>query len=232
MLGQRLPGNDYTRLRFRRELYALIPYYGAPTLFLTVNPGDIYSAALCYFAGVTKLDRAAQSRDGLDALCDEIGFDDHERAKLDQHFVTTDKTLAEDLPSLEERAKLIAGDPVASADFFHTLIKAILDYMVGSSQHSRSPNRRFGVLGNINSYYGTIESQGRGSLHLHLLVWIRHAPSHSELEQRMKDPSYLKQLFAYLEDVVCGMQRPNMTCLGSDESSTTRSVIVMRLHTE
>ncbi|CAF2941478.1 unnamed protein product, partial [Rotaria sp. Silwood2] len=58
-----------------------------------------------------------------------------------------------------KRAEIIASHPVATAKFFHLLISNILNTMISG-----------GVLGPIKAYFGTVESQGRGSLHLHLLI--------------------------------------------------------------
>ncbi|KAF7301695.1 ATP-dependent DNA helicase [Mycena indigotica] len=37
--------------------------------------------------------------------------------------------------------------------------------------------RSCGVIGYVNGYIGTVEAQARGSLHLHLLLWLRGAPT-------------------------------------------------------
>jgi hypothetical protein len=62
--------------------------------------------------------------------------------------------------------KIIAtSDPVAVAQFFHTTCKAILDGLLGSKPGET------GILGDISNYFGVVESNGRGMLHLHALVW-------------------------------------------------------------
>ncbi|CAF4689438.1 unnamed protein product, partial [Rotaria sp. Silwood2] len=60
-----------------------------------------------------------------------------------------------------KRAEIVASHPVATAKYFHLLITNILITMISG-----------GVLGPTKAYFGTVESQGQGSLHLHLLIWL------------------------------------------------------------
>jgi hypothetical protein len=38
-----------------------------------------------------------------------------------------------------------------------------------------------GVFGETSDYYGTVEQQGRLTLHLHMLIWIKSALSPQEI---------------------------------------------------
>ncbi|CAF3198048.1 unnamed protein product [Rotaria sp. Silwood2] len=89
-----------------------------------------------------------------------------------------DKVLPEALGTSYERANIIATHPVAAAKFFNCLIKRVLKSLVLG-----------GVLGPVNAYFGTVENQDRGSLHLHLLIWLNHEFTPA-------------QLLKYLEDIV------------------------------
>ena len=59
-----------------------------------------------------------------------------------------------------------------------------------------------GVFGPIKSYYGTVESQGRGSLHLHMLLWLNDTPSPARLREAIKSETYRRRLIDYLEDII------------------------------
>ncbi|CAF4151243.1 unnamed protein product [Adineta steineri] len=74
-----------------------------------------------------------------------------------------DNIQIEQLLNTYKRAEIIASHPVATAKFFHLLITNILETIIVD-----------GVLGPIKAYFGTVESQGRGSLHLHFLIWLDH----------------------------------------------------------
>ena len=85
----------------------------------------------------------------------------------------------------------MASHPVATAKFFHVLISNILNTLLVG-----------GILGPIKAYFGTVESQGRGSLHLHLLAWLDHDMKPADLKQKIQDPDFREKLLAYLEDIV------------------------------
>ncbi|KAF9039928.1 hypothetical protein BJ165DRAFT_1416403 [Panaeolus papilionaceus] len=62
-------------------------------------------------------------------------------------------------------------------------------------------NRKQGVLGTTNAYYGCIEAQGRGSLHCHMLVWIDGSLNPDELRHRLlNDPDFERNFVTFLED--------------------------------
>ncbi|KAK0224909.1 hypothetical protein EDD85DRAFT_778027, partial [Armillaria nabsnona] len=58
-----------------------------------------------------------------------------------------------------------------------------------------------GAYGNVSSYYGAVEQQGRLTLHLHLIAWICNALSPQEIWDCIigEDSEFQRQLFAYLE---------------------------------
>ncbi len=56
---------------------------------------------------------------------------------------------------------------VAVAKFFHIICDAIFMSLFGAGQTAG------GLFGSISNYFVTIETNGRGMLHLHCLVWLR-----------------------------------------------------------
>ncbi|KAI0043091.1 hypothetical protein FA95DRAFT_1499130, partial [Auriscalpium vulgare] len=58
-----------------------------------------------------------------------------------------------------------------------------------------------GLYGNTSGYYGTVEQQGRLTLHLHMLLWIRNALTPQEIKDRImaNDSAFQKALVEYLE---------------------------------
>ena len=59
-----------------------------------------------------------------------------------------------------------------------------------------------GVLSPVRGYYGTVENQGRGSLHLHMLIWLDHKMTPGVLRNNVRDATFRKDLIGYLEDIV------------------------------
>ncbi|CAF4200105.1 unnamed protein product [Rotaria sp. Silwood2] len=102
-----------------------------------------------------------------------------------------DNIQIEQLMTTYKRAEIIASHPVATAKFFHLLITNILDTMIVG-----------GVLGPIKAYFGTVENQGRGSLHLHLLIWLDHEFKPSDLKEKIQNADFREKLKAYLEDII------------------------------
>ncbi|CAM4822210.1 unnamed protein product [Rotaria magnacalcarata] len=102
-----------------------------------------------------------------------------------------DKILPEALGTSYERVKTIATHPVATAKFFNCLIKTILKSLVLG-----------GVLGPTKAYFGTVENQGRGSLHLHLLIWLNHEFTPTQLKQQIQNEDFRQKLVQYLEDII------------------------------
>ncbi|CAF1608295.1 unnamed protein product, partial [Adineta ricciae] len=102
-----------------------------------------------------------------------------------------DNILVEDMRTTYERAHIIAGHPVAAAKFFNVLIKNILKFLV-----------LCGIVGPTSAYFGTVESQGRGSLHLHPLIWLGHDFTPAQLKEKIQDSEFRAKLLSYIEDVV------------------------------
>ncbi|CAF2184594.1 unnamed protein product, partial [Rotaria magnacalcarata] len=84
-----------------------------------------------------------------------------------------DNIQIEQLMTTYKRAEIIASHPVATAKFFHLLITNILATIIVG-----------GVLEPIKAYFGTVENQGRGSLHLDLLIWLDHDFKPSDLKEK------------------------------------------------
>ncbi|KAI9182947.1 hypothetical protein H9P43_003863 [Blastocladiella emersonii ATCC 22665] len=73
------------------------------------------------------------------------------------------------------RRVFAAEDPVAVARYFDLLVTTtVKDMIVGT------PNRP-GVLGPVLGYIGTVEAQGRGSLHAHASIWASGVSSQTEI---------------------------------------------------
>jgi hypothetical protein len=102
-----------------------------------------------------------------------------------------DNIQIEQLMTTYKRAEIIASHPVATAKFFHLLITNILDTMIVG-----------GVLGPVKAYFGTVENQGRGSLHLHLLIWLDHDFKPSDLKEKIQNVDFREKLKEYLEDII------------------------------
>lgn len=100
----------------------------------------------------------------------------------------------------KERNLLVLNNPVGAARFFDFVVRLVLKHVLGvGSNHD-------GLYGKTAAYYGTVEQQGRLTLHLHMLLWIKSALSPQEIRDRImsSDIEFTKELVDYLESVHCG----------------------------
>ncbi|KAI9069658.1 hypothetical protein FKP32DRAFT_1608308 [Trametes sanguinea] len=101
--------------------------------------------------------------------------------------IDIDHFLAAVGPSSDARGRNIAHDPYAAAKFFHFMIDQIVEtpFTVRSEE---------GVLGPVSAYIGAVETQGRGCLHLHMLLWLPNTPSPDEEFRQRNIRAYLPGL--------------------------------------
>ncbi|KAF8830527.1 hypothetical protein HHX47_DHR2001129 [Lentinula edodes] len=96
-----------------------------------------------------------------------------------------------------ERTTSVAQNPVAGAQFFHITVQNLLDILLGLKRANRK-----GIFGEVSVYYGVVEAQGRGSLHIHLLLWLEKGLSPKDIKQKCdSDPVWLRKLLQWYDDV-------------------------------
>jgi hypothetical protein len=113
------------------------------------------------------------------------------------YFADTGEKFSPELRSSAVRNHLIASNPVAAARFFDLMVRSFIKNVLGV-EHEHP-----GLYGKTSGYYGTVEQQGRLTLHLHLLLWIAGALSPQDIRDRLmsKDSVFQQELIQYLESV-------------------------------
>ncbi|XP_044714446.1 uncharacterized protein HRG_11997 [Hirsutella rhossiliensis] len=112
------------------------------------------------------------------------------------HDYESAKELLADLRERYDRIALSTMDPVSSAIFFHREISLFFDKYVNTGQES--------IFGKISHYYATVETNERGSLHLHGLLWLDGNMRLPNLMDDMANPaeeSYRAQVIRYIDSV-------------------------------
>ncbi|KAJ5117595.1 hypothetical protein N7448_011227 [Penicillium atrosanguineum] len=95
------------------------------------------------------------------------------------------------------RYVIATSDPVAMARFFHYIYKAVLDGLLGS----KSTDIR--ILRDISNYFGVVESNRRGMLHLYIVVWVRGNLGFIRLHDRvLADGDFANRMIGFLEAIV------------------------------
>src|SRR4051794_39877499 len=95
------------------------------------------------------------------------------------------------------RLATATSNPVAIAQFFHHTCKAIFDGFL------HSPTSEIGILGQVSNHFGVVETNGRGMLHLHALVWLAGNLSFDTLRHRLlEDDEFAARMVRYLETII------------------------------
>ena len=106
-------------------------------------------------------------------------------------------------PDSVERAINMASDPFAAAKYFHFMIRTILECLFGISKGRNGIIvRREGIFGIVKSYIGTVEAQGRGTLHLHMLLWLEGAPTARELKDALMTEGFHERMKQYIKQTI------------------------------
>jgi hypothetical protein len=113
------------------------------------------------------------------------------------YFADTSEKFSPVIRAPDECYRLIANNPVAGARFFHFMVENFIQHVLGVGE------RHPGLYGKTSAYYGTVEQQGRLTLHLHLLLWIKGSLTPQEIRDRIMDPDsdFQKKMVEYLESV-------------------------------
>ncbi|KAF7310022.1 ATP-dependent DNA helicase [Mycena indigotica] len=114
--------------------------------------------------------------------------------------INLDDFIAKSGPSATTRDAIIGADPFAAAEYFHLVIRLLFKDMLGIKVGVKGAiERETGVLGVINGYIGTVEAQGRGSLHLHLLLWLRGAPTAQQMQEALQSDEFLARVKSFIK---------------------------------
>ncbi|RDB26251.1 hypothetical protein Hypma_006070 [Hypsizygus marmoreus] len=103
-------------------------------------------------------------------------------------------------PTASQRAVNIASDPYASARYFHSVIRIVLEEMFGIKvKRGHNIQRKEGIFGMVKSYIGMVEAQGQGTLHLHLILWLCESPTSSEMQAALSNESFRDKIRAFIQ---------------------------------
>ncbi|KAJ3475999.1 hypothetical protein NLI96_g11457 [Meripilus lineatus] len=102
--------------------------------------------------------------------------------------------------SYNSRMKIIAANPVACARFFHLMVTLFIKIILKADSDEE------GLFGKTSAYYGTVEEQGRLTLHLHLLLWIENSLSPQAIRDNIlaNNEEFKAALVAWLESTLRG----------------------------
>ena len=101
---------------------------------------------------------------------------------------------------LQPSATAIAADPFAATTFFHLTVKAVLQHLFGITgfDNKGSIQRETGILGDVEAYIGTVEAQGRGTLHLHMLLWLRGSKTSKDMKDALSSSEFRDSIKSFI----------------------------------
>ncbi|CUA71576.1 Structural maintenance of chromosomes protein 4 [Rhizoctonia solani] len=105
-------------------------------------------------------------------------------------------------PSSNTRSENIARDPFAAGEFFNYIITIIIEKLFGVVKTASRVYSHIGILGRVKAYFGTVECQGRGTLHLHMLLWLHNAPPASQIQEMLRTSEFRSRVLAYIQSNV------------------------------
>ena len=105
-------------------------------------------------------------------------------------------------------------NPVAVAQFFEATCSAVFDHLLQDGLAGT------GLLGHVSTYFGTVETNGRGMLHLHCLVWLKGFYHLAALRKQLfSEPGFKHRMASYLDNIVkCSIQPIDPISAGSLEA--------------
>ena len=101
-------------------------------------------------------------------------------------------------PDANKRAQNIAADPYAAAKSFHFLIRAVFECLFGIQTSKFQVKNQQGIFGRVSAYFGMVESQGRGTLHLHTLLWLINAPTSDEMTKLLENSTFREKVASFI----------------------------------
>ena len=100
------------------------------------------------------------------------------------------------MPGYDDRIRMVCQNPVAGARFFHFMVQTFLEDVLCINKENQQ-----GYYGLTSGYYGTVEQQGRLTLHLHMLLWIKGNLNLEDMRKRIlaEDSIWHKKMLDRLE---------------------------------
>lgn len=96
-----------------------------------------------------------------------------------------------------QRSLLAAHNPHACAQFFDTIVRSFIHVILRYGRKGK------GLFGECNGYFGTVETQGKGTLHIHFLIWLKgHLSPQSLRDKMMQSEIYQGKVFRWLESII------------------------------
>lgn len=187
LFQDKIPFTAAARHASMGHLYAMIYYLGFPSDFGTFAIDDIYGLLNIRMSISPANNNVFPAVDG--GLTSAL----KSNAKSFENNPTTPAALR----------TLLAKNPVASAEIFRLIVQALFTHVIGMppTKNARRtvplPGRQHGISGTITGAFGSLETQDRGSLHMHFVTFGSLTPAFMQCASGI--PFMLPAITALLE---------------------------------
>lgn len=126
-------------------------------------------------------------------------------------FVDNDQNISADLFAQTTATMNL----VAVAKFFEATCTGIFEHLLAAG------SQEGGLLGPVSTYFGTVETNGCGMLHLHCLVWLSGAFHLSKIrEQLQTDDKYAADMVQFVDRIIwCSISEGNPDDINNEPPS-------------
>ncbi|KAK0494250.1 hypothetical protein EDD18DRAFT_1107278 [Armillaria luteobubalina] len=101
------------------------------------------------------------------------------------------------MPPFKKRRKTPFTNPGVQA--LRTELIAVRSKVLEKHRGRHVFAREEGIFGTVQAYISTVEAQGRGSLHLHLLLWLRGSQTANEMEDTLKTTAFHDRVASFID---------------------------------
>ena len=98
------------------------------------------------------------------------------------------------------RVAYLKKNPYIQAIYCDIIIKNFIKFLLCFDKNLNE--KKTGIIGLIDAYYGCVETQDRGSLHLHFLIWVTHGLSPNEYYDKLKIINFKNKLISFLNNII------------------------------
>lgn len=109
-------------------------------------------------------------------------------------------------------------DSYSAAKFFHFLVNVVLKTLLQVKVTKYWVQSGTGIFGKVGAYFGTVKSQGRGTLHLHILIWLKNTPTGDELVDLFKSEAFCTKVTAFIKANMCAY------CPGLESAESVKAI--------
>jgi len=109
------------------------------------------------------------------------------------------------LPTKAELREASLSNDCASTRLFMRNVDAFVENVLGINPVTQEQMPYRGLIGGLEAYFGMVETQGRGTLHIHMLIWLKGVPTSTvEVEAKLSGPNggVFQTIESYIRSIV------------------------------